>query len=112
MTLTIISWNIAGIRASIKKNDLDSLHDVSNDIICFQETKADESQVQLPKKFLEDYPYRFWSNNQGITQRKGFSGTCTFSKIPGIQIDSPELDLEGRVTSVEYENFILVTGWV
>lgn len=108
MTLTIISWNIAGIRASIKKNHLDSLHDVNNDIICFQETKADETQVQLPTKFLEDYPYRYWSNNQGITQRKGFSGTCTFSKIPGVQIDSPELDLEGRVTSVEYENFILV----
>ena len=108
MTITIVSWNIAGIRASIRKGDLDSLHNIQNDIICFQETKADESQVILPKRFLEDYPHRYWSNNKGITQRKGFSGTCTLSKIKGVQLDPPEIDLEGRVTTVEYDKFILV----
>ena len=106
--LNILSWNIAGIRASLKRGDFDFLSKMEFDMVCIQETKADETQVTLSQNMKELYPYRYWQNNKGITQRKGFSGTCIWSKIKGELLSPPDIDLEGRVTAVEYDTFILV----
>ena len=107
--MKIFSWNIAGIRASIKRNDLAFLEEGEYDIVCFQETKAEEGQVKLSSALCETYPFRFWQSTQGITQRKGFSGTCIWCKTaPVKQVDPPSIDLEGRVTALEFESFILI----
>lgn len=106
--VNILSWNIAGLRASLNRGDLDFLLENNYDIVCLQETKAEESQVKIPIKIMEKYPFRYWQSNKGITQRKGFSGTCIWSNKPAKLIDAPEIDQEGRVTTLEYDNFIIV----
>ena len=107
--MKMLSWNIAGIRASIKRNDLAFLEEGEYDIVCFQETKAEETQVKMPPSLCEIYPHRFWQSTQGITQRKGFSGTCIWCKTAPIkQLEPPSIDLEGRVTALEFELFVLI----
>ena len=109
--MQILCWNIAGIRASLKRGDFNFLKNNSYDIICIQETKATEEEAEkhLPTWLKDMYPYRYWRSTQGITQRKGFSGTCIWSNIEPIQnVDPPDIDGEGRVTAVEYDNCILV----
>ena len=106
----ILCWNVAGIRASIKKGALDYLSDGEYDIICFQETKAEEHQVSIPEALCAMYPYRYWRSTQGITQRKGLSGTSIWSKKEAIKnIDPPAIDSEGRVTALEFPDWNLVT---
>lgn len=108
--MKIVSWNVAGLRAQLKKpfvEELINIHDP--DIICFQETKCEENQVIIPEDFQIIYPYRFWSSTKGTTQRKGLSGTSIWSKIqPNAIIQAPEADEEGRVTTLEFENFIIM----
>lgn len=106
----LISWNVAGLRACIKKEALDFLKQADYDVVCLQETKCEEHQVKLPQWITESYPYRFWNSTQGITQRKGLSGTAIWSKRePLARIDSPDFDTEGRIVALEYKKFILVT---
>lgn len=108
--MKILSWNVAGIRACIKKGGLDFLEDGEYDIVCFQETKATEKQVTVPFPLAELYPFRSWRSTTGITQRKGLSGTSIWSKTEPIQVfDVPDFDTEGRITAVEFENVIVVT---
>ena len=83
---SILSWNVAGIRACIKKGGLDFLLVENHDIVCFQETKAEEHQVKLSFELKEKYPYRYWHATQGITQRKGLSGTSIWCKIEPIKV--------------------------
>ena len=108
--MKIVSWNVAGIRANLKKNCLQSfLERTDFDVVCLQETKATEDQVKIPNEIAEKYPFRFWESTQGITQRKGLSGTCIWSKVAPIsRIKPPEIDLEGRVTALEFESCIIV----
>ena len=106
----ILCWNIAGIRASIKKGALDFLSDGEYDIICFQETKAEEEQVKISEALSAMYPYRYWRSTQGITQRKGLSGTAIWSKKEAVNnIEPPAIDSEGRVTTLEFPEWNLVT---
>ena len=111
--MKLLSWNIAGLRAQIKK---DSFHEFiageEPDIICLQETKAEEAQVQLPEYILKKYPHRFWNSSKGTTQRKGFSGTTTWCTSPPIQAFAAEFDEEGRIIALEFEKFILVNVYV
>ena len=115
MSTHILCWNVAGIRARInnknKTNYLEFLESGEWDIVCFQETKAEEKQVKIPQKLQEIYPYRKWRSTQGITQRKGLSGTSIWSKYEPIdsKIPEPEFDLEGRITFMEFEKFVLLT---
>jgi exodeoxyribonuclease III len=108
--MRILSWNVAGLRAMLKKGNLQTLLQEQNfDIICLQETKAEEQQVKLPEEILTKYPYRFWHSTKGTTQRKGFSGTTIWSKEEPIQqINPPEIDEEGRITALEFEKFNIV----
>lgn len=108
--MKILSWNVAGIRAILKKNNLeDLLRTTEFDIVCLQETKAEEHQVNLSKEITTKYPYRFWHSTKGTTQRKGLSGTTIWSKTkPLRRINAPEIDEEGRITTIEFEEFIIM----
>ena len=104
------SWNVAGVRARIKNGYIDFLAGGEWDIVCFQETKAEEEQVKLTEDIKKVYPYRYWKSCQGITQRKGLNGTSIWSKTePVKEIAPPDFDVEGRITSLEYDKFIMVT---
>jgi exodeoxyribonuclease-3 len=110
INMKILSWNVAGLRACIRKNALDFLQNGEYDIVCLQETKCEEREVKLPEWISEMYLHRFWNSTQGITQRKGLSGTAILSKEAPIQrIETPDFDMEGRIVALEYKKFILVT---
>ena len=108
--MKIVSWNVAGLRAMIKKgNLLEMLNDQDPDVVCLQETKAEEHQVLLPEGIADKYPYRFWQSTQGTTQRKGLSGTTIWSKEkPERQYNPPQTDEEGRITTIEFKKYIIV----
>jgi exodeoxyribonuclease-3 len=104
--MKIISWNVNGIRAVLKKGFLDFMDAHDPDIICIQETKAHEEQVELN---LEKYPYKYWNS----AEKKGYSSTAIFSKIKPVAVikdmDIPKHDNEGRVITLEFEDYYLVT---
>ena len=102
--MKLVSWNVNGIRACVKKGFLDYFQKVDADIFCLQETKLQENQIELD---LEGY-HQFWN----YAERKGYSGTAVFTKEKpltvsyGIELDVP--DNEGRVITLEYDEFYLV----
>ena len=104
--MKIISWNVNGIRAVLKKGFLDFINESNPDIICIQETKAHPEQVELE---LNKYPYKFWNS----AEKKGYSGTAIFSKIEPLKIqydiNIKKHDQEGRVICLELEDYYLVT---
>tara|TARA_B100000900_G_C20452230_1_gene663667 strand:+ start:154 stop:912 length:759 start_codon:yes stop_codon:yes gene_type:complete len=104
--MKILSWNVNGIRAVIKKGFYEYMNDVNPDVICIQETKANPEQVDLE---LNDYEYKFWNS----ADKKGYSGTAIFSKIKPISVENDlnisKHDYEGRVICSEFLNFFLVT---
>lgn len=107
--MKLISWNVNGIRAAIKKGFMDFLKSENPDIICIQETKARPEQVENE---FPGYPHRFWNS----AEKKGYSGTAIFSKIEPIDVTYgvgiSKHDTEGRVITAEFENFYLVTVYV
>ena len=109
--MKIISWNVAGLRAMIKKGNLQKMLDLyAPDVVCLQETKAEEHQVTLPEELSNKYPYRFWQSTHGTTQRKGLSGTTIWSKMkPERQYNPPVTDEEGRITTIEFDDYIIVS---
>ena len=104
--MKIISWNVNGIRAVIKKGFYDFMKNENPDIICLQETKAHKEQVNLE---LPDYPYQYWNS----AVKKGYSGTAIFSKKEPISfkndIGIKEHDSEGRVITLEFDSYYLIT---
>ena len=104
--MKIISWNVNGIRAVLKKGFLDFINDFNPDIICIQETKAHPEQVDLD---LDNYKYKYWNS----ATKKGYSGTAIFSKIKPISVQNDmnieKHDDEGRVICMELKNYFLVT---
>lgn len=107
----LISWNLNGIRASVKKGFLDSLNELNPDMLCIQETKAQDDQVREALLNLDGY--HIYSNS---AEKKGYSGTAILSKIEPISVTNnmgiSEHDMEGRVIAVEFESFFLVTIYV
>lgn len=103
--MKFISWNVNGLRACLGKGFLDFFHQEDADFFCLQETKLQEGQVTME---LPDHQ-QFWS----YAEKKGYSGTAIFAKNAplsvqqGIGVD--ELDTEGRVITLEYANFFLIT---
>jgi len=104
--MKIISWNVNGIRAVLKKNFMEFMDEYNPDIICLQEIKASEEQVDLK---LDNYPYKYWNS----AVKKGYSGTAIFSKYPPITVENglkiEKHDMEGRVITLELNNYYLVT---
>lgn len=121
MRVKIYSWNVNGIRAAQRKGFLDWLEQVSPEILCLQETKA--WQEQLDKKLLEPNGYQtYWDE----ASKKGYSGTAIFSALETVStktglpeklkekyhlIDGEDRDSfdEGRVVTAEYEDFYVVS---
>jgi exodeoxyribonuclease-3 len=103
--LKLISWNVNGLRANLGKGFIEYFNRVDADIFCIQETKLQEGQVDLE---LEGY-YQYWN----YAQKKGYSGTAIFTKkeplsvIYGLGIE--EHDQEGRLITLEFQNFYMVT---
>ena len=104
--MKLISWNVNGIRAAVKKGFLDYLDQEQPDILCIQESKAHKEQ--LASEILEDHGYRtYW--HSGI--KKGYSGVATFCKKEPLFVQEglgiEKYDVEGRVLLTEHEDFLL-----
>ena len=99
--MKLISWNVNGIRAAANKGFYDFFKSQDADIFCIQETKLQENQIEDKMKNLRKYNY--WN----FAEKKGYSGTATFSKIKPISIEYGD-DNEGRIITCEYDNFFMV----
>jgi exodeoxyribonuclease-3 len=101
----MISWNVNGIRAAIRKGFLEFVEQQNADFICLQETKANQEQVEL---VLPEY-HEYWNS----AEKKGYSGTLILCKLPPLDfsfgIGIAEHDTEGRVITLEYPDYYLVT---
>lgn len=105
MPVKMISWNVNGIRACVKKGFMDYFKDVDADVFCIQESKLQEGQIEMD---LSGY-HQYWN----YAQKKGYSGTALFSKKEPISVSYglgiEEHDNEGRVITAEYEDYYVVT---
>lgn len=103
--MKLISWNVNGIRACVQKGFLDFFKEVDADIFCIQESKLQEGQIELD---LEGYN-QYWN----YAKKKGYSGTAIFTKHEPIEVTYglgiEEHDQEGRVITLEFEQFYMVT---
>ena len=103
--MRLVSWNVNGLRACLGKGFTDAFEALNADFFCLQETKLQAGQVTLN---LPGY-HQFWN----YAEKKGYSGTAIFAKKEPLSLrlglGAPELDTEGRLITLEYENFFLVT---
>ena len=103
--MKFISWNVNGLRACVQKGFLDFFHTIDADFFCIQESKLQEGQIDLD---LPGY-HQYWN----YAEKKGYSGTAIFAKEEPLSvaygIGIEEHDKEGRVITLEYDNFYLVT---
>ena len=103
--MKFISWNVNGLRACVTKGFSDFFEEAQADFFCLQETKLQEGQIQMD---LSGY-HQFWN----YAQKKGYSGTAIFAKEEPLQVTYgvgiEELDTEGRMITLEYEKFYLIT---
>lgn len=103
--LKLISWNVNGIRACVNKGFLDFFNNIDADIFAIQETKLQQGQIELE---LNGYT-QYWN----YAQKKGYSGTAIFTKIKPISvvygINIEKHDMEGRVLTLEFDNFYFIT---
>lgn len=102
--MRLISWNVNGLRAAVKKGFMDSFNALDADIFCLQETKLQAGQIELD---LPGY-HQYWC----YAEKKGYSGTAVFSRMEPTSVTYnlgyPEHDSEGRVITCEFEDFYLV----
>ena len=103
--MRFISWNVNGLRACIQKGFLDYFEKEQPDFFCLQETKLQAGQIDLQ---LDGY-HQYWN----YAEKKGYSGTAIFAKHLPMSIQYgmgiPDFDTEGRLITLEYEDFFLVT---
>jgi exodeoxyribonuclease III len=103
--MKMISWNVNGLRAAVGKGFLDYFKEADADIFSIQETKLQEGQIDLP---TEGY-HQYWN----YAEKKGYSGVAVFTKQKPISVSYglgiEEHDKEGRVITLEFENFYHVT---
>lgn len=103
--MKFISWNVNGIRACLTKGFMDFFKEVDADIFCLQETKVQEGQVELD---IPEYK-QYWN----YAEKKGYSGTAIFTKKEPLSVSYglgiEEHDKEGRVITLEFEDFYFIT---
>ena len=103
--MKFISWNVNGLRACMTKGFMDSFLNLDADFFCLQETKLQAGQIEMD---LPGY-HQYWC----YAEKKGYSGTAIFTRKEAISVSYgvgiAELDTEGRVITLEYEDFYLVT---
>lgn len=102
--MKLVSWNVNGIRACVKKGFLEYFQEVNADIFCIQETKMQEGQLELNLNGYEQY----WN----YAEKKGYSGTAVFTKRKPLSVsygfNKDEIEPEGRIITLEFDNFYLV----
>lgn len=105
--MKLISWNVAGLRACLKKGFADFFKEVDADVFCLQEIKMEKKDFQEFNSEFNGY-YQYWHS----AEKKGYSGTLVFTKKEPINVtfglNNAKIDDEGRVITLEYENFYLV----
>lgn len=103
--MKLISWNVNGIRACVTKGFLDYFNEMDADIFCIQESKLQAGQIDLN---LEGY-HQYWN----YAEKKGYSGTAIFTKEEPLNVSYgigiEEHDKEGRVITLEFDKFYMVT---
>ena len=103
--MKILSWNVNGLRACVQKGFLDFFNSIDADFFCIQESKLQAGQIDLD---LPGY-HQYWN----YAEKKGYSGTAIFAKNKALSVSYgigiEEHDKEGRVITLEYDNFYLVT---
>lgn len=103
--MRFVSWNVNGLRACLTKGFMESFRDIDADVFCLQETKMQEGQAILELKGYK----QFWNS----AEKKGYSGTAVFTRIEPINvtygIGIEEHDHEGRVITLEFEKYFVVT---
>lgn len=103
--MKLISWNVNGIRACVSKGFLEFFQEIDADIFCIQESKMQEGQLELE---LPGY-HQYWN----FAEKKGYSGTAVFTREEPVSvargIGIEEHDREGRVVTLEFDTFYLVT---
>lgn len=103
--MKLISWNVNGLRACMQKGFMDFFNEADADIFCIQESKLQEGQIELTLPGYEQY----WN----YAEKKGYSGTAVFTKTKPLSVSLgigiEEHDKEGRVITLEYDGFYLVT---
>ncbi len=106
--MKFVSWNVNGLRAVMGKGFMDSFNELDADIFCLQETKLQEGQIDLD---LPGYT-QYWN----YAEKKGYSGTAVFTKRKPLNvtygIGAEEHDKEGRVITLEFEDFYFITVYV
>tara|TARA_R110002051_G_scaffold73135_5_gene132748 strand:+ start:9703 stop:10473 length:771 start_codon:yes stop_codon:yes gene_type:complete len=109
--MKLVSWNVNGIRASVKKGFEDVVKDFDADVFCVQETKAQDDQVAEALKNVEGY--ELFSNS---AERKGYSGTGILSKKAPVKYNKDmgieEHDFEGRIAHSEFDKFHLINVYI
>lgn len=105
--MKIISWNVNGIRAILKKGLLDFMTKEDADVYCFQEAKSSSEVGDIAPLALTEYE-QYWHH----AAKKGYSGTAIMTRVPPISafrgIDRKGFDIEGRALTLEYDEFFLV----
>ena len=105
MAVKCISWNVNGLRAVMNKGFMESFMSLDADIFCLQETKLQEGQIALDLPGYQQY----WN----YAEKKGYSGTAVFTRLEPLSVSYgigiPEHDREGRVITLEFEEFWFIT---
>lgn len=103
--MKLVSWNVNGLRACVKKGFMDYFKQTNADIFCLQETKLQEGQIELD---LGEGYQDYWS----YAEKKGYSGTAVFTRIKPLSVQygmsDEDPDIEGRMVTLEFESFYLV----
>lgn len=103
--MKLISWNVNGLRACVQKGFIDFFNEIDSDIFCIQESKLQEGQIELE---LPGY-HQYWN----YAVKKGYSGTAIFTKEEPVSVSYgigiEEHDQEGRVITLEFEDYYIVT---
>lgn len=103
--MKLISWNVNGLRAAVTHGFMDTFNDLNADIFCLQETKLQAGQIEMD---LPGY-HQYWN----YADKKGYSGTAIFTKIKPLNvtygIGADEHDHEGRVITLEFNDFYMIT---
>ena len=106
--MKLISWNVNGLRACMQKGFADFFNNISADVVCLQETKLQEGQID----FAPEGYYSYWN----YAEKKGYSGTAVFTRKKPLSVTTgigiEEHDHEGRVITLEYEDFYLICVYV
>ncbi len=107
--MKIISYNVNGIRAAVRKGFLDWVQQANPDVVCLQEIKANPEQLKLDDFQEAGYPYHYWYP----AQKKGYSGVAILSKHKPLHIEYGTgidyMDFEGRTIRADFENFSIIS---